>query len=254
MLFALLMLGPSAWGQTTPASPAPIEEATPDDDPNSEASRLAQAKELYRLGAGLYNAGRYREAIATFREALALSDRKALLYNIANAQERLNDLEGALASLREYRPHADPKDRVSLDPRITSLEDRLFAQSGQTPAGAGPRPAAGQGRTAQSGQVPANVATVEPAVRRRPRWALVGTGAVLAAGFTTAAVWSFNQGQSHREAGDEAAYGTSRTVNNISVPLAGLGGGLAVLGFVIPGKRTVAISAHPRGARLDLRF
>ncbi|MEO0606232.1 MAG: tetratricopeptide repeat protein, partial [Myxococcota bacterium] len=51
-------------------------------DPTTTEARMAQAKELYKLGAGLYKAGRYKEAIVSFQEAYELSDNKKILYNI----------------------------------------------------------------------------------------------------------------------------------------------------------------------------
>jgi len=223
-------------------------------DPSTEEARLAQARELYKLGAGLYRAGRYREAIASFEEAYELSDNKKILYNIANAQERLGDLEGAIASLREYRPFASRSDVVSLDLRIAALEDRIADQADAAPAPVTPSPAPSPGAVARD-PAPATPEgpLLEPS-RRTPRWSLVGTGAGLAAAFGAAAVYTYLDGQDDIEAGDEDAYRTNRTLNNLAVPLAGVSGGLVVLGFALPKDRAVMVSPTPNGAHFRLKF
>lgn len=107
-----------------------------DEDPD------ARARELYENGAALYEEGRYDEAIVAWDEAYRLSERHALLYNIANAQERLGDYEAALDTLAEYRAFAPASERDVLDRRLRSIERRM-EESGQTastttvPAGSG---------------------------------------------------------------------------------------------------------------------
>jgi len=227
-------------------------------DPSSQEARIAQAQELYRLGSGLYKAGRYREAIVSFQQAYELSDNKKLLYNIANAQERLGDLEGAIDNLKAYRPHAPVTDVVSLDLRIASLEERL--RTGPTDETAPSLPPATEPVAERPRPGPSN--------RRQPRWAVVGTGAALAAGFGAAGVVTYLQGRDDQAAGERDAYRTNRTLNNIAVPLAGVGAGLAVLGFVLPRERRavdpgaasvettrdLTVSVTPTGAGVRLTF
>ncbi|MEN0061790.1 MAG: hypothetical protein AAGA48_06535 [Myxococcota bacterium] len=55
-------------------------------------------------------------------------------------------------------------------------------------------------------------------------------------------------------ASDAGGYRTNRTINNLSVPIASIGGGLALLGFALPQKRNVALTANPTGATLRLTF
>lgn len=99
-----------------------------------------RARELYLLGDDLYSQGRYEEALAAFEEAYRLSERPLLLFNIANAQERSGQWQGAIESLERYLPHADEAERSRIASRIESLRrrvERLEAMQ-QVPEPAGP--------------------------------------------------------------------------------------------------------------------
>lgn len=84
-----------------------------------------RARQLYDNGAILYDEGRYEDAIVAWQEAWDLSERPLLLYNIANAQERLGLWREALETLNRYRAFARPEERERLDRRINNLERRL---------------------------------------------------------------------------------------------------------------------------------
>ncbi|MFT5683610.1 MAG: tetratricopeptide (TPR) repeat protein, partial [Myxococcota bacterium] len=84
-----------------------------------------RARQLYDNGAILYDEGRYEDAVVAWQEAWNLSERPLLLYNIANAQERLGLWRDALETLNRYRAFAKPEERDKLDRRITNLERRL---------------------------------------------------------------------------------------------------------------------------------
>lgn len=84
-----------------------------------------RARQLYDNGAILYDEGRYEDAIVAWQEAWNLSERPLLLYNIANAQERLGLWREALETLNRYRAFARPEERERLDRRINNLERRL---------------------------------------------------------------------------------------------------------------------------------
>ena len=71
----------------------------------------ARARHLYRNGELLYAEGLYSDAIAAWESAYDLSDRPLLLYNMANAQERLGRWEDALQSLNRYRAFAPLEER-----------------------------------------------------------------------------------------------------------------------------------------------
>lgn len=90
--------------------------------------RERHARELFEQGEAAYEEGRYEEAISAFEQAYGLSARPLLLYNIANAQERLGLLREALDNLRVYSEDAPDDERPVLERRIRGLEDRLGRQ------------------------------------------------------------------------------------------------------------------------------
>ena len=91
--------------------------------------RERQARALFEQGSLAYEEGRYEEAISAFEQAYGLSARPLLLYNIANAQERLGLLSEALDNLRYYREDAPADEIPVLDRRIRGLEDRVARQA-----------------------------------------------------------------------------------------------------------------------------
>ena len=86
-----------------------------------------RARRLFAEGDRLYQEGRYEEAINAFEEAYSLSERPLLLFNIANAQERLGNWVDALENLRRYYDDAPAAERETLDARMRSLEERIDA-------------------------------------------------------------------------------------------------------------------------------
>ncbi len=108
----------------------------------------ARARELYENGAILYEEGRYEDAIVAWEEAYRLSDRHALLYNIANAYERLGQYEEAIVALGRYRAYAPATEREVLDRRLRNIERRMLEEQGSststvTPVDPTPRPVEG---------------------------------------------------------------------------------------------------------------
>jgi tetratricopeptide repeat protein len=89
-------------------------ELTPDE----------RARELFLRGDRLYAEGNYDEAIVALKEAYDLSHRPALLFNIANAYERLGRYEEALLYLNQYAPSAPDHQQHIVLKRIRALELR----------------------------------------------------------------------------------------------------------------------------------
>lgn len=85
----------------------------------------ARAREIYDNGVILYEEGRYEDAIYAWEEAWKLSPRPLLLFNIANAQERLGHYEAAMDTLGRYRALAPAGERETLDRRIRNIEARI---------------------------------------------------------------------------------------------------------------------------------
>ncbi len=84
-----------------------------------------RARELYENGVMLYDEGDYENAVFAWKEAYILSPRPLLLYNIANALERIGYWQEALDYLNRYRALAPTEEREVLDRRMRSIERRL---------------------------------------------------------------------------------------------------------------------------------
>jgi tetratricopeptide (TPR) repeat protein len=93
-----------------------------------------RARELYDNGAILYEEGRYEDAIQAWEEAYRISKRPLLLFNIANAQERIGQYRLALDSLNRYRAFAPADERDVLDRRMRNIERRLKEQEAEDEA------------------------------------------------------------------------------------------------------------------------
>ena len=87
-----------------------------------------RARELYDNGAILYEEGRYEDAIEAWLEAYRISERSLLLFNIANAQERVGLWREALETLNRYRAFAPAGERDVLDRRMANIERRVKEQ------------------------------------------------------------------------------------------------------------------------------
>ncbi len=84
-----------------------------------------RARELYDNGALLYEEGRYEDAIQAWQEAYRISKKPLLLFNIANAQERIGQWRPALETLNRYRAFASADEREVLDRRMKNIERRV---------------------------------------------------------------------------------------------------------------------------------
>lgn len=91
-----------------------------------------RARELFDNGAGLFEEGRYDEAIDAWQSGYSLSARPLFLYNLAGAYERLGDLNQTVAYLNMYRAHAPESERDTLARRISVLEQRISEQPAES--------------------------------------------------------------------------------------------------------------------------
>lgn len=94
-------------------------------DPTAED--IAEAKRLFANGERLYAEGSYEQALVALQAAYDLSGEELLLFDMANACERLGQLERAVELLNAYRPFADPSEQDVLYARIRALEGRIAA-------------------------------------------------------------------------------------------------------------------------------
>jgi hypothetical protein len=99
------------------------------------------ARELDREGIRNFREGRYADAIRYFRAAFRLGGPSSELWNIVRARERVDDLEGADATIREYLEQRDlsPQDRSEADREARALRARPSVLTvTSTPPGAVP--------------------------------------------------------------------------------------------------------------------
>lgn len=108
--------------------PAGLVQAQPQEQAGPDQATQARARELFLRGDRLYAEGRYDESVGAFLESYQLSGRPELLFNLANAYERLNRLEEALDALREYAPHTPSYDEETIQRRIRNIQERIHEQ------------------------------------------------------------------------------------------------------------------------------
>ncbi len=146
----------------TVGGPASVARAQ-DPDPESEGDQRARA--LNEEGSRLYDQGLYEEAVQAFKIAYSLSRRPLLLYNMAQAMERIGQWDQALAALEDYHLDAEDAELPALESRIAQLKSRIAERDAAAAAAA--------------------AAAAQPVVIQEPRsgpppgaWALFATGAV----------------------------------------------------------------------------
>lgn len=84
------------------------------------------AKAHFEEGARAYQEARYKDAISAFSKAYTEDPKPILLYNMAQAYERLADIPNALRAYRDFlREGASDEDREIVETRIRNLEKRL---------------------------------------------------------------------------------------------------------------------------------
>lgn len=96
-----------------------------------------QALALYEQGSAAYTEGRYEDAVRAFSDAYRLSPRPLLLYNLANAYERIGRYAEAVQMLEGYLPHAQISERATIQARLTNLQARVAAGEGAPSRGGG---------------------------------------------------------------------------------------------------------------------
>lgn len=218
-----------------------------------ESESDARAKALYDEGTRLYEAGMYEEALQAFKIAYELSKRPLLLYNMAQAMERIGEWDEALVALEDYRLDAPDEELATLDSRIASLKSRIAERDA---ANKPPEP------------------VVIEAPRRGPpagAWALFGTGAVgLAVGsvFTANALGNRSEWTGQCLEGTDGLIcptgaaeawkkdNTSSLVADIGwvVGVGGLGAGVAVTLGSKKGNSDLTLAAGPGSVRLGGRW
>src|SRR5690349_10052634 len=104
------------------AQPPEASEAEEAPDP-----RVEEARERFRQGLALAEAGNCSGAIAEFNASLAIVPRANTLFNIARCQETLNRYDLAIRAYEQYLALAPPDDpdRASVDATMRQLRNLL---------------------------------------------------------------------------------------------------------------------------------
>lgn len=215
-----------------------------------------RARELYQNGAILYEEGRYEEAILAWEAAYKLSSRPQLLFNIANAEERLGHWREALDYLNQYRAYARAEEREVLERRMRNLEARIAELERQTPVPSPVEPAP----TTPTGPAPAPSETASVPVAPIVLFSAGGVGLATGVAFGVRATKARNEAASlcvERETGAlcpssaQEALDRGRTSALVADLSIGLGAAAAVGGALslVLGADT-AWSAGPGGLGL----
>lgn len=139
------------------------------------SSRDEEARAIYEAGVVAYNAGRFSEALRHFRGSYELSQRPALLYNIATAAERSRKDALALESYEAYLDAIpDTPLRERIETRISDLRSELERAESDAPSATEAQPV--------DVPVPSRTASDPPPTRSRVApLVLLSAGAAIAA-------------------------------------------------------------------------
>jgi tetratricopeptide (TPR) repeat protein len=156
------------------------------------------ARRHFEAGAAYLHESDYENALREFQKAFELSQRPAILLNIATVHERVSKLDAAVSTLEQYLeldPQGEHADTVKV--RIANLKKRRAEQQTEAEAAAGPASAPEQPAptpaTGPSGAVPTAAAPAQPLPPPEPEpepnvpaYVLLGIGGVsaIAAGVT----------------------------------------------------------------------
>lgn len=106
---------------TAPPTPTPAEAA-----PTPEEARDAEARDLFERGRVAFADSHFADALDLFRQAYALSERHALLYNIGQAADRLRRDREALEAFDRYLEEVpEAANRVEVETRTAVLRETI---------------------------------------------------------------------------------------------------------------------------------
>ena len=171
--FALASAPAATLARQSARTPPPPAAAVP----TPEEARDTQARELFEQGRAAFTAARFAEALDLFRQAYALSERHALLYNIGQAADRLRLDRDALEAFDCYLAEIpDAENRIEVETRIGVLRETI-ARDEQLRADAAR---------------PVQVTADSPIEEQWWLWALVGLGVAGAGVGLAAGLGAFN--------------------------------------------------------------
>jgi hypothetical protein len=97
---------------------------------HAEPAQQAKAKAHVNVGASLYRAERYREALAEFEAAFQLMPRPVVLINIGQCYRKLDDPQHALEAYDRYLAAVGPDDsqRGAVEALVVAMKDQIAHQ------------------------------------------------------------------------------------------------------------------------------
>lgn len=199
---SLLMLAAPAAAQDLKAppsekdeveSPGTAEEESPPDE-TTPVGVTDQARLLYMEGRKAFNTGDFKVAVEKFKKAYDLSNKPALLYNIAFAHDKAKNRQLAIFFFERYlaEDKAAPEERqAEVNARINALKEEK-ARADDTRAAESARLSDEAARKALAAQTERELALKQaeannpPLYKRWWLWTIVG--AVVAGGVATGVV------------------------------------------------------------------
>ena len=149
----------------------------------------AQARKRYQTGTRLYAVGEYAKAVEEFKSAYLLKPDPAFLYNIAQSQRMLGELEAAVGSYKSFlRGKPDTPSRKDVEALIAECDKKLAEKKSAAASAPGKAVEAPARKRERHAPLP----FVEPASKHAfPTWtviddkeyALLGVGARSVLGF-----------------------------------------------------------------------
>lgn len=150
-------------------------------DQNDRQSDTQGAKIHFQAGEQYYKGGHYLEAISEFKEAYRLSQAAALLYNIAQAYDRMGDVGHAREYLQKYidTGQTDPGELAGLREKLRGYDKRLAdekaAEDARRRVAAPPAPPPPQTSPAPVAPAPQVIETETPRPYKTWKWIAAGT-------------------------------------------------------------------------------
>jgi tetratricopeptide (TPR) repeat protein len=141
------------------------------------------ARAHFKVGQSYYDEANYTDALKAFKEALRLTKKPALHYNIALCHERLDQIPEAIASLETYLAEVPAAtDRKLVEIRIANLKGRL-EQIEQAQKAQREREAQERAQKEQAARAAAQAqAAPAPKRKRVATWVVGATGLALLLG------------------------------------------------------------------------
>jgi len=162
------------------AAPAPAAPASAGLVTDAQSMSDDQARQHFKVGQSMYQAGRFAEAGAEWDKAYELSGRTALLYNIYIAYRDAGDWKNAARALEEFlaKGEVSVEERPTLQARLDVMK-REIAEQEAAAAAAAQTPAPAPAEPAAPAEEPEQKASIAP-------WIVGGIGgAMVVAGIVT---------------------------------------------------------------------